>query len=161
MWQQRQKLIPVALHLQVRAENVKSMIASPSRPPRSPSSASSPHTHGQTGPVSRASSVSSLQPGTAPQPHAALPKGPATSSAAVQQPVPGTAGRQGGASHSSAEFSELENKEALKRPAVKKGGPVLRRVQSECLRSPGCISEAPFCVLYKPVVFCLLVDNLL
>lgn len=103
----------------------------------------------QTGPVSRSSSVSSLQPGTAPQPHAALPKGPAKSLAAVQQPVPGTAGRQDGASHGSAEFSELENKEALKRPAVKKGGPVLRRVQSECLRS------------LWPVLFRLLVGDLL
>ena len=52
----------------------------------------------------------------------------------MQQPVPGSSGRQNGTS--SSEFSELENKEALKRPAAKKGGPVLRRVQSKCHESP-------------------------
>ena len=110
------------------------MIAAPnaaaSRPPRSPSSTTSPHTHMQTGSVSRTSSVSSLQQGAVSQ----VPKGPAKSSGVMQQAMSGTSGRQDVTS--SSEFSELENKEALKPPAAKKGGLVLRRVQSKCHASP-------------------------
>ena len=81
----------------------------------------------------QAHAVASLQQLGGPQAHAAsLPKAPVKCSIAV----PGTFGQQDGASSGGSEFSELENKEALKRPSAKKGGPVLRRVQSECRRSP-------------------------
>ena len=146
--------------MQVRSDNVKSMIASPdavaSPPPRSPSSTKSPRTHMQTGSVPRTSSVTSLQQGAAPQAHAAQPKGPAKPLTAMQHPVPSTSSRQDDAIH---EFSELENKEALKRPATKKGGPVLRRVQSECheshfvsCRGIACTcQEAPSTLLFQLV----------
>ena len=77
--------------------------------------------------------MSTAQQATSPHVSAAAQRGGIKPSAAVQMQheVPGTSGRQDGASNGSSESSELENKEALKRPLVKKGGPVLRRVQSK------------------------------
>lgn len=122
-------------HMQVRSDTVKSMIvsstAAANRPPRSPPNTSSPRTHIQTGNVSKTTSIPSSQQGAAHEAKSASPKGPGKSGTVAQHQVPGAFGQQDGASNGSCEFSELENKEASKRPNPKKGGPVLRRVQSE------------------------------
>ena len=122
------------------------MMATPSpaasRPPLSPSRGNAPHVLTQTEAELRRPSVSTAQQATNPQACIASQRGgykPSVTqsggykpSAGVQQHVvPETAGRQDGASNGSSESSELENKEALKRPLAKKGGPGLRRVQSK------------------------------
>ena len=110
----------------------------------------------------RTCSVPSTQQGGSHQAKSASPKGSAKSGTVGQHQVSGTSGQQDGASNGSSEFSELENKEASKRPLPKKSSAVLRRVQSESHGSPCSLPSLVLgdCLLHCVTSICLSTCNL-